>query len=340
MAYFEVNKKPPLSFPTVSGAICTFNSQYSGLPLKSCTSLISGYQEGSGTPSPTNVRNLVSFSSANLYVSAENIIDINDAHITSQTFSSNFFLKAGTYTLSANYNNISNIIGYLRLNTRYEPITQLASLTLDANDSGRISASFTLENDSVCRLAFQGASTGYDFYVSNIMLEVGGSETSFEPYNGNSYTFTFGQSIYQGSIDWKRGVVVGTMAMVDLGSMTYYEYGSTDTVTQYYTNGLDLLAKSRANTACSIFSEKSTKLEWTSFIIATGSSGRTYFRTPKDYYSDATAFKTAMNGVMLAYELATPIEIPLGGIQLLTQEGQNNIWCDTGNTSLQYIKLG
>ena len=29
--------KPPLSFPTVSGSICTFNSQYAGLPLKAHT---------------------------------------------------------------------------------------------------------------------------------------------------------------------------------------------------------------------------------------------------------------------------------------------------------------
>ena len=37
MAYFEVNKKPPLSFPTLTGSIVTFNSQYAGLPLKSHT---------------------------------------------------------------------------------------------------------------------------------------------------------------------------------------------------------------------------------------------------------------------------------------------------------------
>jgi hypothetical protein len=29
-------QKPPVYFPTVTGAICSFNSQYAGLPLKSC----------------------------------------------------------------------------------------------------------------------------------------------------------------------------------------------------------------------------------------------------------------------------------------------------------------
>ena len=41
----------------------------------------------------------------------------------------------------------------------------------------------------------------------------------------------------------------------------------------------------------------------------------------------------------LAYELATPITIPLGGINLLTQEGVNNIFCDTGDTTLEWLKV-
>lgn len=35
MAYFQVNKKPRLTFPTLTGSIVNFNSQYAGLPLKS-----------------------------------------------------------------------------------------------------------------------------------------------------------------------------------------------------------------------------------------------------------------------------------------------------------------
>lgn len=35
MNYITTHQKPPLSFPSVSGSIVTFNSQYAGLPLKS-----------------------------------------------------------------------------------------------------------------------------------------------------------------------------------------------------------------------------------------------------------------------------------------------------------------
>ena len=59
----QSNKKPSVSYPEQTGAIITFNSQYAGLPLKSCKVDIPVTQEGTGDPSPDNVRNFVGISS-------------------------------------------------------------------------------------------------------------------------------------------------------------------------------------------------------------------------------------------------------------------------------------
>ena len=59
----QSNKKPSVSFPTLTGSIVTFNSQYAGLPLKKCLVNIPVTQEGTGDPSPDNVRNFVGISS-------------------------------------------------------------------------------------------------------------------------------------------------------------------------------------------------------------------------------------------------------------------------------------
>ena len=48
-------------------------------------------------------------------------------------------------------------------------------------------------------------------------------------------------------------------------------------------------------------------------------------------FTDATAFKTAMNGVQLVYELATPLTIQLTPTAVKSLLGQNNIWADTGD---------
>lgn len=59
----QSNKKPSVSFPSQTGSIVTFNSQYAGLPLKSHKIALTATQSGSGTPSPDNVRAISGFDS-------------------------------------------------------------------------------------------------------------------------------------------------------------------------------------------------------------------------------------------------------------------------------------
>lgn len=53
-------------------------------------------------------------------------------------------------------------------------------------------------------------------------------------------------------------------------------------------------------------------------------------------YATAADFKTAMSGVQLCYELATPIEITLTAQEIDTLLGTNNIWADAGPVDVEY----
>ena len=53
-------KKPPVYFESTTGS---FYSQYAGLPLKSCRVDLPVNQSGSGTPSPTNIRDFIPYTS-------------------------------------------------------------------------------------------------------------------------------------------------------------------------------------------------------------------------------------------------------------------------------------
>ena len=52
-------------------------------------------------------------------------------------------------------------------------------------------------------------------------------------------------------------------------------------------------------------------------------------------YTDATAFTTAMDGVQLVYELATPQTYSLTGQEVEILKGSNNIWSD-GDVTVDY----
>ena len=48
-------------------------------------------------------------------------------------------------------------------------------------------------------------------------------------------------------------------------------------------------------------------------------------------------FKTAVTGQKIIYELQTPTTIQLTSNQVQALLNENNIWCDTGDTSVKYI---
>lgn len=73
------------------------------------------------------------------------------------------------------------------------------------------------------------------------------------------------------------------------------------------------------------------------FIINTsylGADGFVYVRDST--YTDPTTFKSAMNGVQLVYELATPQTYQLTPQQVNTLVGTNNVWSEQGNIELSY----
>ena len=66
--------------------------------------------------------------------------------------------------------------------------------------------------------------------------------------------------------------------------------------------------------------------------------GEVYIKDTR--YTDASTFTTAMDGVQLCYELATPQTIQLTTSQLTTLAGYNTIYTDIGNITLQYFGKG
>ena len=68
---FRTNKTPVLQEKSASGSVATFNTALA-MPLASCNIAVNAWQEGSGEPSPSNVRPIHGFSEVN--VTANNIV--------------------------------------------------------------------------------------------------------------------------------------------------------------------------------------------------------------------------------------------------------------------------
>ena len=200
------------------------------------------------------------------------------------------------------------------------------------------------ENANYVAITFSNASayTG-DPTVSNVMLNIGSTATAYEAYQGQTYTIDLDGTRYGGTLDVTTGKLTVTKAIVDLGSLTWgyaRPFGGNNWF--LYTTGISGLAKFgtatvAANALCEIYpityaNDLNNNYASQDFVACLYNN---WIVVHDSRYTDVDAYKTAMSGIHLVYELATPIEVDLTPTQIATLSGAiNNIWADTGDIIL------
>ena len=139
-------------------------------------------------------------------------------------------------------------------------------------------------------------------------------------------------TVYGGTLDVVTGVLTVDRASVDMGTLTWFAYGGTAERDRYITGGLDSLAKTSSSVLCSIFRPRiGSETIVANMAWIGGGQGRTYATTNVGAYANAAAFKTAMSGQQLVYELSTPLTYQLTAQEVEALVGTNNVW-STGDS--------
>ena len=163
--------------------------------------------------------------------------------------------------------------------------------------------------------------------------------------DGNTYPISLGQTVYGGTLEVMSGKLTITKGYKNLGSLSWDMY--TNSVKTYFRTSQPI-ADAKPSTAttltqglmCSNYPEQT----WARTVDTAGYDktfcigwrGTTYITIVDSSYSNVADFKTAMNGVQLVYELATPTEIQLTPTQVKTLLGNNNIFADSGSVEVEY----
>lgn len=206
---FESFLKPSITFPTLTGSIVTFNSQYAGLPLKSC---VVDFEDASGIDS-------VLFKHSSHSTVIETLLgEYVDANgIVSQSLSQYPYrcviarVKQGnTYTYSVN--GISVFIPVMAFFEQY-PVNGAQSY----NSSRLIDQSSTFIAPIDGYVFIRGSG---DFNEINQMVATG-TNTDYE--QGNIKTFSFGKTIQNGSLNILTGELTNNDTtppeVINLGGM-------------------------------------------------------------------------------------------------------------------------
>jgi hypothetical protein len=330
----------PVHNATISNGIAYFDGVTVSQPLVSLKLNIPVTQTGSGTPSPDNIRNFIGFSGVNISRTGKNLLDVSNTEIVrlnmwfygnSSTYK---FWKAGTYMCSAIFSSAGISINYtLQGNS-------MSSNIMTAAKSGLRALSFTLPQDGYYRIFAQkpGGISADD--VINPMI-ASSDDLTYEPYTGNTYQITFGQTVYSANLDVLTGKLSITHKIVDMGDL---EWKTALAATRFVTEDItDIsLEADFTNMFCSCYDVISSSTSFANMpdkSIKRGQSNTTISVRDLDY-TDASLFTTSVTGMKLVYELATPIEIQLTPTQIITTLiGENVIFADVADvTECKYTR--
>ena len=327
---------------TLSGALVSFTDG-AAMPMVACSVEIVPKQSGSGTPSPSNVRPISGWESVNANVSGVNVWDevweLGDLNTnnganypsTDRIRSKNYvpILPSTTY-----YNSCAKSIGICFYDENKAFIAPNIVATANTTFTTYANARY---------MRFYASPAYGTTYNNDISINYPSTDHEYHAYTGTTTPVNLGRTVYGGTLDVVSGVLKVDKGIFDLGSLTW-TYNSTYSVFIGYTpTDSAPINDARNLTAISSMYENKTGVALSAlsngqFVINTTaiSSSTKRIGIKNTAYTDATAFKTAMNGQTIVYPLATPTTYTLTGQEVDTLLGENNVWADSGDVEITY----
>ena len=180
-------------------------------------------QEGTGDPSPENVRPIVGWDSVNITRCGKNLFDISTISTNSEIKNNGDSLTVNTSLVSARcatsesledicHNIPANVLYNFNANTT----SNLKQAYFNSGVLWKFATSQNLDDPTKkSPIYFYGNSINEASTISNIQLEIGSTATAYEPYQGNTYTVQLGQTVYGGTLDVGTGTLTVTQAEIE-----------------------------------------------------------------------------------------------------------------------------
>ena len=324
--------------------------------LKDCKIYLEPVQEGSGDPSPDNVRPISGWDGVSVYTSKRNLL-ITDGI----TFTGSSYINKDGNIASSRYYKRSNPI----------PCSHIAGKTvtfntvIESGGSSIISVGFyssdTIDSDHAVLLAYKGWTSDETITVTipltakYMVITLNNSNTLDGKYivegtnpldevdTPTAITIPCPQTIYGGYVDLVKGEVVEEWKSEMMSSYTWTNHSTSSSISRWKCPDIPVKPASTKNDAFHGISDRLLP-------IAYNGSWNSYYRISpsSDGYSNTFVILPAMTAqeandffatAHLCYELATPNTHQLTPQVIKTLKGINNIWSDAnGNIEIKFWK--
>lgn len=218
---FESFLKPPITFPTLTGSIVTFNSQYAGLPLKSHKVNIDSVSGVSAFKISASSKNLVSWENLNLHGwgGSDSTLVSQLNHLTEGTYTVQYKIKVITLQSGYTSGNYGLLLRAVNEGVNFNITMRDDKTDVSEGDIFTYTATFTLTSEYVGKFTSAYYYTGrspannsdycdyYDFQIEN-----GTTATAYE--QPTDFYLSIGQTVNEGEYDARTGILEVTLPSV------------------------------------------------------------------------------------------------------------------------------
>ena len=323
-------------------SIASFSDGADDVPVSELTIDIEAWQEGSGEPSPSNVRAIHGWNKCKIAKFGTNIWD-------EETLQGYYSSTDGSFSPNSNTLCSKNAIKVFP-NTEYYFKTptgiNYSVFCYDLNGNflsvlyNRQNSVFITPNNCYYIQWTAQFGTG-GTYNNNISINYPATDTSYHAHDGGTDTIDLTETIYGGTLNVATGLMTVTKAIVDMGTINFSNYNSPAKFVYVSMPSF----KSASLLICSQYkqiarSDIGYAEPYDDSVIGVGMDGQYLFIKDVNRIS-SSGIQSSLNNVELVFELSTPETIQLTPTEVKTLLGVNNIFADTGDVEkIVYFKTG
>lgn len=346
----------PIRDAVISNGIAYFDRVSVSQPLVSLKLNIPVTQTGSGTPSPTNIRDFMGVSGVNIGQTSDygkyfrgllngtyGFVDLGSLTWEKIIVPQGTLFRGVLITVrrTSGSSIIPNIICPNFITTSQSGRGE--KTISQPTESGNVDI---IDSDYTDATTFKTAMSGvyliYELAKPSTPITPEQFATLCQAFDiiGNTYQITFGQTVYSANLDVLTGKLSITHGIVDLGDL---EWNLAPGATRFYTDNINdiSLEADFTDMFCSGYNVISSAVSFSNMpdkSIKRGQSN-SYISIRDLDYTDASLFTTAVTGMKLVYKLAEPIEIQLTPTVINTLIGENVIFADVADvTECKYTR--
>lgn len=315
-------------------------------------------QQGSGEPSPDNIRPFIGYDKLDLNSAGKNLCNISPFLSAWATENADMLsllntLAPGTYTVSVVFEmqNPERASATDKCGLFFYPYGERVFAewgSVAVGTTRRVTCTFNITADNAGKFTaayFYGCGSdgiGYTGYATakDVQLEINTTATTYAPYQGTLHTVQIGQTVYGIRYEWLTGKGAIEWAMYTVTVGDFAKNGANQFVMTH-----NLSAQAFAECACSHFigSKRGAYDSVVNNSATVSGTGLWFYSKAFETAEEFNAFINAQNAagtpVQLVYKLATPIEIQLTPhIISAVEPEQNNTLYGDGTIEVEYVK--